>query len=59
LIEPEYNKIYLTTESFDESRKIIKRCKLSENHKKLIHDVYKQNMKHEVPILFLMDNCTC
>ncbi|MEL7671621.1 hypothetical protein [Methanobacterium sp.] len=39
LIEPESNKIYLTPEGFEESRKIIKRCKLSEKSEKLIHEV--------------------
>ena len=39
LIEPESNEIYLTPEGFEESRKIIKRCKLSEKSKKLIHEV--------------------
>jgi hypothetical protein len=39
LIEPKYNEIYLTPEGFEESRKIINRCKLSEKSKKIIHEV--------------------
>ncbi|WP_424356172.1 hypothetical protein [Methanobacterium sp. MBAC-LM] len=39
LIEPKYNEIYLTPEGFEESKKIIEKCKLSEKSKKLIHEV--------------------
>lgn len=39
LIEPDGNEIYLTPEGFEESRKIIEKCKLSEKSEKLIHGV--------------------
>ncbi len=39
LVKQEGNGIYLTTEGFEESRKIIERCKLSEKSEKLIHEV--------------------
>lgn len=66
LIEKEGDKIYLTPEGFEESRKIIKRRKLSEKSEKILHDVLGMNkeLKTEVrnfePVIErIVERCTC